>query len=240
MNKKLRELQLDVLRIFSKKTVSFALAGGTALELFYLKHRFSRDLDFFSMDFNYGEIVSIIAEIRKAGYQPKYKDEIKHPGKMKVLFYTLFLKGSTEPLKLDFVEDVLPQLSRQSFIKKIEGIPVYDVRRIYFQKLITVTGIDPGLDELGEEKPTGRKEARDVIDIYYLSKKIEPLSSFLKTVPRSYQRTMVGWYRNLSLRDFEREYLDYAGAVYDRKLKPQMIVRHLNDEIEAFMKGELS
>ena len=46
MDKKLRKAQLEILRIFSLRAGSFALAGGTALELYYLHHRFSVDLDF--------------------------------------------------------------------------------------------------------------------------------------------------------------------------------------------------
>jgi predicted nucleotidyltransferase component of viral defense system len=48
MDKIIRQAQLEALRAFARTTKSFALSGGTALELFYLKHRFSRDLDFFS------------------------------------------------------------------------------------------------------------------------------------------------------------------------------------------------
>lgn len=47
MDLKIRKAQKKILGIFAKRTRSFALAGGTALELYYLYHRFSFDLDFF-------------------------------------------------------------------------------------------------------------------------------------------------------------------------------------------------
>lgn len=47
MDTAIRQAQLKILEAFSKSSKTFALSGGTALELFYLKHRFSRDLDFF-------------------------------------------------------------------------------------------------------------------------------------------------------------------------------------------------
>jgi len=36
MDKELRKTQLDVLKVFAQHTKTFALAGGTALELYYL------------------------------------------------------------------------------------------------------------------------------------------------------------------------------------------------------------
>jgi len=47
MDEIVRRIQLKVLQEFSKLSKTFALSGGTALELFYLGHRFSKDLDFF-------------------------------------------------------------------------------------------------------------------------------------------------------------------------------------------------
>ena len=47
MDKALRKVQLKILKVFSQFGETFALSDGSALELFYLKHRFSKDLDFF-------------------------------------------------------------------------------------------------------------------------------------------------------------------------------------------------
>lgn len=57
MDKRIRKAQLEVLRVFSAQTKTFALAGGTALELYYLHHRFSWDLDIYVSDFDPKEMI---------------------------------------------------------------------------------------------------------------------------------------------------------------------------------------
>jgi predicted nucleotidyltransferase component of viral defense system len=65
MKKKIRELQKKILDVFVKNTKNFALSGGTALELYYLNHRFSADLDFFSPQYKIKEIEDLIYAIKK-------------------------------------------------------------------------------------------------------------------------------------------------------------------------------
>ena len=53
MGGEIAEMQSEVLRVAAESGgFGFALAGGTALERYYLHHRFSRDLDFFSTAFD--------------------------------------------------------------------------------------------------------------------------------------------------------------------------------------------
>ena len=66
MDKDLRTAQKSFLKTFSQKARSFALCGGTALELYYLKHRFSVDLDFFSPKYNISEIEEIVSEFKNS------------------------------------------------------------------------------------------------------------------------------------------------------------------------------
>ncbi|MBN1384172.1 MAG: nucleotidyl transferase AbiEii/AbiGii toxin family protein [Elusimicrobia bacterium] len=81
MNNKVHEIQLRVLEIFSKTSKTFALAGGTALELFYLKHRFSRDLDFFSPNYTVKEIQNIVSQIKSGlKLQVKFENEFSAAG----------------------------------------------------------------------------------------------------------------------------------------------------------------
>ncbi|MBI4706345.1 MAG: nucleotidyl transferase AbiEii/AbiGii toxin family protein [Candidatus Omnitrophica bacterium] len=90
MDKKLRKIQLEVLRLFSNKAKKFALSGGTALELCYLHHRFSSDLDFFSPKYDIKEIENLIAF-----FEEKLKTKIKLEAdfaiaeKARVRFYTV-------------------------------------------------------------------------------------------------------------------------------------------------------
>ena len=69
MDKKIRQAQYEVLEAFSRAKSGFALSGGRALELYYLHHRFSWDLDFFSPEYDLKEIdrlVSVFSKFLKA------------------------------------------------------------------------------------------------------------------------------------------------------------------------------
>ena len=46
----LTKLQWDFLSRFFQESPPFFLTGGTALSAFYLRHRYSEDLDLFSLD----------------------------------------------------------------------------------------------------------------------------------------------------------------------------------------------
>ena len=65
MDNYIRSAQKEVLNVFAKQKSSFALAGGTALELYYLKHRFSVDLDFFSPRYTNREVSLIVSRLKK-------------------------------------------------------------------------------------------------------------------------------------------------------------------------------
>ena len=49
-SKALTPLKRDFLRQFAGRNQAFYLTGGSALGIFYLEHRLSYDLDFFSLD----------------------------------------------------------------------------------------------------------------------------------------------------------------------------------------------
>lgn len=236
METKLRQTQLDVLRIFSRHAGGFALAGGTALELYYLHHRFSRDLDFFSPGYDLREIDAVIAGIGKEyGRTPVLEQELQVTGKARVRFYSLKIKGTDSALKLDFVED---NLAEKPDIKIIHKVPVYAAEQIYFQKIMAITGVVLLPDATGGEAITGRHEARDIVDVYYLSQKVKPLHEFLATMPDTQRRGIVHWYRRFSRQEFKLDFLDLS--VYDQRLSSADIIRHLEQEIKRFMDGMLT
>lgn len=236
METAIRKEQLKILKCFAANSGTFALAGGTALELYYLKHRFSRDLDFFSPRYNVKEIETLVAAFGKLeGKKIKLENEFISDGHARVRFYSLPVEGSPSPLKIDFVEDVL--FDRPE-IKKFKCVPVYDAKQIYFMKITAIAGTRLLIDDTGREIAGGRIADRDVIDLYYLSKKIEPLHSFLKKLPSSYQRGMIQWYRSFSRQDFRFGFLDID--LYDKKLDSSAVIRHLEAEIQKFMKEELN
>lgn len=234
MDKEIRQAQLDILKVFSKKTKTFALAGGTALELYYLNHRFSADLDFFSPRYDFKEIGALASEFKKYMGKIKLESEFIARGRARVRFYTIPIRCSERVLKLDFVEDVLFPKPR---INKFEGVWVYSVENIYLQKLTTITGVNLIEDDIGRQITEGRREARDVFDIYMLSKKICPLHKFLEQQSSQIQRGMVHWYRTFSRQEVKLALLDLD--IYDKKFNAREMIIYLEDEIKRFIKERL-
>lgn len=233
MDFKIRSAQLKILDVFSKKAEDFALSGGTALELYYLNHRFSADLDFFSSRYELSEINDLVDTFKKQlGYRLKLESEFVASGRAKVRFYTAPIKGTTRPLKIDFVEDVI---FTKPNIKKIKNVRVYRVEDIFLQKITAVTGTRLQLDEIGREITQGRREARDAFDIYTLSKKIKPLHIFLREVSPQFQRGIIHWYRTFSRHELKLALLDLD--MYDRKFDAKEMITYLENEIKKFIKG---
>ena len=234
MDTNIREAQKKILKVFAARTKDFALSGGSALELYYLHHRFSADLDFFSPKYDLSEIESLVTVFAKLiGKKLKLEAEFIASRKAKVRFYTIPVKNSDRPLKIDFVEDVF---FAKPAIKRFENVPVYSVDNIYMQKIIAVSGIPSGVDEIGRELRIGRREeARDAFDIYMLSKKIKPLHIFLKNSPQYLQRGVVHWYRTFSRQDLKLALLDLD--IYDKQFDSREMIVYLEDEIKKFAKG---
>lgn len=229
---KIKGAQKELLKAFSKNSQSFALAGGTALELYYLRHRFSVDLDFFSPKYDKKEIESIILRFKKyCGIKIKLENEFISPSHAKVRFYSAYFKRLVRPVKIDFVEDVLFE---EPDIKKIDGVCVYSAENIYLQKIIAITGAKIEVDDVGRQFMQGRREARDVFDIYMLSKKIKPLHAYLKRLPNQIQRGMIDWYQTFSRHDIKMGLLEMD--IYDKKFDSKKMIIYLESEIKKFMK----
>lgn len=235
MNKELRNTQLQVLKAFPKKAGSFALTGGTALELYYLHHRFSVDLDFFSSNYDSSEIDDLVKYLAKSlGVPVKLESELIVGEMAKARFYSVMAKGLDRPLKIDFVEDVF----RKPDIVLIEGVPVYSGLSIYYQKIAAMAGTRFVEDEIGRTQIQGRNKARDAFDVYCLSQKIQPLSEFMKSLPRQMQIAMTRWYQSFSRQEMKLALLDLD--IYDAQFDAGAMIHHLEAQMKQFMKGELS
>jgi len=232
MDRALRSFQLEVLDIFKGIKSSFALAGGTALEIYYLQHRFSLDLDFFSATFNKNEIKKIVSAFRRLpGASLKMENEVRIGRAASAIFYTLSKKGLKRPLKVDFIEDNL--ISRPKIVK-FGGVPVYSVKDIYAQKIYAVSGTAMRYDDAGRDFFEGRKESRDIFDIYMLSKKVMPLHKFVEEMPRQAQRGLLHWYNTFSRHDFKIGLIDLD--IYEKDFNSQEILIYLEGEVKKFIK----
>jgi len=232
MDKLIRVAQERVLGIIASCAGRFALAGGTALELYYLRHRFSADLDFFSPQYDAAEIEKIKAHLEKTvKCRLKLETESVVGGRAKVRFYTMPVKGSARPLKIDFVEDVV---IREPKIREFKGVPVYSAEDIFLHKIAAVCGTRVFEDEMGRKFMQGRREARDVFDLYVLSKKICALHTFLARLDGSMQIGMVHWESSFSRQDLKLGLLDLD--IYDPDFNAREMIVYLENEIRSFIK----
>ncbi len=131
----------------------FYLTGGTALAAYYLKHRYSEDLDFFSeenvdllaINVFLKEYASVI-KIKRIEFQQSFNRNI------------FFLYAGKETLKTEFTYFPFGQLDKP--LKK-DGIRIDSITDIAVNKIFTIY-----------QNP----RARDYIDIYCILKEYKNLS----------------------------------------------------------------
>lgn len=140
--------QIAVLKLVGKAsalTKQFYLTGGTPLAAFYLHHRYSEDLDFFSLD----EIDPAPLTI----FFQKHKDAL---GFTSIDFQSsfnrnlFFLQFKTETLKVEFTHFPFPRIENG---QKEFGIDIDSLLDIAVNKLFTIYQ---------------RTKARDYIDLFMI------------------------------------------------------------------------
>jgi predicted nucleotidyltransferase component of viral defense system len=129
----------------------FYVTGGTALSAFYLRHRLSEDLDFFTKD--EAETEPILAFLKSL---PEVQDlhlERKFDRKIFIIRY-----GDAESLRVEFTKYPFKRIKP---FKRVEGIQVDSMLDILANKLMALTD---------------RKDAKDYADIYFILKEFPNLS----------------------------------------------------------------
>jgi len=127
----------------------FYFSGGTALSHYYLQHRYSEDLDFFSLDeFDPQSISTVLKSLQnKLGFDSfDYQNSFNRN-----LFFLRFKDNYI--LKLEFTFYPFQQVEHP---KRVGGILVDSVTDIATNKLFTIA-----------QKPRGR----DYFDLYHILKK---------------------------------------------------------------------
>lgn len=143
----LTEKQRKAIEIINQEPnlADFYLSGGTALAAYYLRHRFSDDLDFFIFNEPDGIFLS--------GFAEKLKHEL---GADSVLFEKLydrnqfFYKFNHEELKVEFTKYPFAQLEH---FTEYNGIKIDSLRDIAANKLMAM------LD---------RFDPKDFVDLFFL------------------------------------------------------------------------
>ena len=233
--KKIVKYQEQVLKALSGKVDDFYLAGGTALSLFYFRHRLSVDLDFFTRDFAYSGIKRI------AGYlEDRLKKKVSLIGQTlekktaKMVVYNVHFTA-TDALKIDFVEDTV-ELLKQT--KVMDGTRVLSLEDIYLRKLYALVGMVKVTDETGKDKFTGgRADAKDFYYTYFLSHTFMPLSRFVvKYCDRTVMEAIIRWFRT-----FDRmAMMDGVLALdTDKAADCRVIEKHFKKEVDKILEYEL-
>ncbi len=140
----------------------FYLTGGTALAAYYLGHRYSDDLDFFTneSDFPQLAIEAVVTKIKTA--IGAHETEYRRLHDRRIFFF----KKSGEELKVEFTYYPFPQLNPP---QRKEGVLIDSLEDIAANKLMAL--ID-------------RIEAKDFVDLYFLITKggftLKRIAEFVK------------------------------------------------------------
>lgn len=140
-----QKIILDEVKKSEFLSTNFYFTGGTALSTFYLQHRYSDDLDFFS--YQKFDKQAIFALVEK--WSKKYNFTFESRFVEVVYIFTLVFKNKAN-LKLDFSNYPYKQLKKPALI---DNFFVDSLTDIAVNKLLTITQ---------------RNDVKDFVDLYYL------------------------------------------------------------------------
>jgi predicted nucleotidyltransferase component of viral defense system len=155
-------LQWDFLSGFFNGAPPFFLTGGTALSAFYLQHRYSEDLDLFTLDdkafdrvplYVADTVAKLAASVASLQIAPQFRR------------YRLSRNG--ESVIVDFVREVVPQISGEKNL--FDGMVVDTLDDITANKICTVIS---------------RAEIKDYIDLYFLGKAGYAIENYIPLAQR--------------------------------------------------------
>lgn len=127
----------------------FYFTGGTALSEFYLQHRLSNDLDFFTENKFESEI--IFGKVSKWAKELKF--EIKSSRFIEVVYrFEIFWPESNNTFWLDFAYYPYPRLEKG---KNFEGLEIDSLKDIAVNKLLSISQ---------------RNDIKDFVDLYFILK----------------------------------------------------------------------
>ncbi len=147
----LTKQQQLILKLFANSSLvkHFYFSGGTALSHYYLQHRYSEDLDFFSQEeFDSQNITSSVKSFQK---ELKFESFDYQNSFNRNLYFLKFKDGQV--LKLEFTYYPFLQIEQPTFR---DGLLVDSIIDIATNKLFTIV-----------QKPRGR----DYFDLFFIIKK---------------------------------------------------------------------
>jgi predicted nucleotidyltransferase component of viral defense system len=236
------KLRGKVLKALNGKLNTFFLGGGTALSLFYLHHRESFDLDLFSKIFSESKIkvtISIIEDSLKV----KTKGGQILTAKESARFFRYYvpmdnqkeLDIEKDSLKVEFIEDPYPIVESHDVI--IDGVRVFSQENVYLRKIYALCGVRALQDEVGKVRFIGgRQEAKDLFDVYFLSKEFMPLSNFVHDFCPTEKEKIIVWYNSYNRQDMK---LGITELIIRKEVDFYEIEKHFKAEIKKIIEQEL-
>ena len=183
-------LQDKFLKFFNNQNNDqFYLTGGTALSRFYYQHRYSEDLDFFSVTElkNFREILTkILDTLKEANFSIEVETISDH-------FFRIFVKEKETSLKIDFVNEVafhwgqlknFPLFACVDNAMNILSNKITCISRYEVKDIVDIWALAKGLSF----------SWRDIMDIANKKAPVDPveISKIIKTLPRE-ELKLVKW-----------------------------------------------
>lgn len=134
----------------------FFLTGGTALAAFYLEHRFSEDIDLFTLDNT--ALDSVDAKIKDLAVSLNAKSRVTVATPT---FRQIFLEHPQETLKIDLVRDIDIQFGTH---RRFGNIVVDAIENIGSNKVTAIFG---------------RTASKDFVDLYFILQEGYRLRDFI-------------------------------------------------------------
>ncbi|MBM3129705.1 MAG: nucleotidyl transferase AbiEii/AbiGii toxin family protein [Chloroflexi bacterium] len=155
----LTRLQRAFLEEFFRQPVGqeFFLTGGTALAEFYLRHRYSEDIDLFTLNDAALQDVSNSLPAIAAHLNATVEDRFRT-----ISFRQAFLRLGSEELKIDFVRDVGAQFGEH---RRYGSVVVDSELNIAVNKVTAIFG---------------RITSKDFVDLYFLLNKGYDLDELMR------------------------------------------------------------
>ena len=148
-SKALTPLKRDFLNTFFERSQTFFLTGGSALGIFYLQHRLSYDMDFFTTidNLDWHLLENDVLDISRS-IAARCKSITASP-----LFHRFELTRDKEHEILDFVVEVVPQIDAKK--EHFGNLRVDTIKEIMINKICMLAA---------------RCEVKDLVDLYFLEK----------------------------------------------------------------------
>lgn len=161
-SKALTPLKRDFLEAFFERNQSFYITGGSALGVFYLEHRFSYDLDFFtheqpSLHGLVNVVTAVCEEISSECRSITISPE----------FHRFQLTREPDSEIVDFVFERVPQIDERK--KRFGKIRVDTLREIFVNKICMLLS---------------RCEVKDLVDLFFLHEKGFDVSQYFSDAYR--------------------------------------------------------